>query len=350
MRSQRRSAFTLIELLVVIAIIAILIALLVPAVQKVREASLRTQCANNLKQVALASHAYNDVHKKLPPAGLGSYPRQTAFTFSVPQVGALAFLLPYIEQDTVYRQFVVAPQVATPPAGTFRWDPEWQHPNPGQSPFWQNGLNHSLAMTRINTYVCPSVENYRNNAATATILYARPNPLPPATPTTFTLHMGGYTCGGVPCPWGRTNYLPCSGGSGDVGDSGWAPFKGAFYNRSFEPLHKIVDGTSNTILFGEATGGPTSGAQRGWEFAWVGSLALPLAWGLDVPGNWFTFNSYHPGIVQFAFGDGSIRSFRSGYGQVIPGTSTTHPLRNQLIRAGGARDGAVVDFKALEGS
>src|SRR5579864_4850614 len=95
--SQRRRGFTLIELLVVIAIIAILIALLVPAVQKVREAAARTQTNNNLKQISLANHSCNDVFKKLPPA-MGSFGQAPVVTFTVHM-----HLLPYIEQDNLYK-------------------------------------------------------------------------------------------------------------------------------------------------------------------------------------------------------------------------------------------------------
>src|SRR5579884_3825534 len=100
-RRQKPAGFTLIELLVVIAIIAILIALLVPAVQKVREAAARTQCENNLKQLGLACHNFHDVYKGLPP-GKTNFKNASGQTVNISWV---PWILPYIEQQALYQKY-----------------------------------------------------------------------------------------------------------------------------------------------------------------------------------------------------------------------------------------------------
>src|SRR5246127_1479028 len=109
MRRSRRRGFTLIEWLVVIAIIAILIGLLLPAVQKVREAAARMKCSNNLKQLALAAQMYEGANGQFPMGAAQIVPTDSAagFPFSNNNaVGCLGYLLPYMEQNNVYNQLV----------------------------------------------------------------------------------------------------------------------------------------------------------------------------------------------------------------------------------------------------
>jgi prepilin-type N-terminal cleavage/methylation domain-containing protein len=200
---RRRSAFTLIELLVVIAIIAILIGLLVPAVQKTREAANRMQCQNNLKQIDLALHNHHDTLKKFPPSGT-SYPSGVGSGFSIH-----AFLLPYIEQDNLYKSinFGVA---ATDPS------------------------NDGPRATKVSIYLCPS------------------DPI-----------------NKLPVGWAGTNYRANNGvsivnGYGDSDPAGvnvsMPPPDGGFFTNSNYGMADMVDGASNTAAFSEHIKGDYSNA------------------------------------------------------------------------------------------
>src|SRR3954467_6489168 len=123
--SAFRRAFTLVELLVVIAIIGVLVALLLPAVQSAREASRRTQCSNQMRQLTLACHNFHDVNNRLPIGSLGrdvldpnwAYPAMTAATWK-PRTPLIAFLTPFIEQTAVASQWNFAVNYGTAPNST----------------------------------------------------------------------------------------------------------------------------------------------------------------------------------------------------------------------------------------
>jgi prepilin-type N-terminal cleavage/methylation domain-containing protein/prepilin-type processing-associated H-X9-DG protein len=214
--TRTRAAFTLIELLVVIAIIAILIALLVPAVQKVREAAARTQCINNLKQIGLALHAYHDVNKKLPP---GAATDQPPFGVRGGGWGSSwkVFILPYIDQQAIFSK--------------------WQFIGSSGYTYRPNVLLiHNIT---IPPYRCPSStlpDFYpRSNNNGAIEMFA-----------SYTGIMGTV----VFAPSGTTRSITacCDAGSPR---SGISASNGILYQGSQVTMVGISDGTSNTWLVGE---------------------------------------------------------------------------------------------------
>jgi prepilin-type N-terminal cleavage/methylation domain-containing protein len=318
-RSTRRTGFTLIELLVVIAIIAILIGLLVPAVQKVREAADRTQCINNLKQIGLAAHNYHDTFKRLPPGYLATYPNpadppSTAFQ----NMGVLVHLLPYVEQKNIYNQMI-----ASVPSSYFKLD--------GVGIYWINiGGLRAAANYSVPVYLCPSDSPQEAKAGAFSRIHMWYN-----SATGFLTLSGGYLAGTAPTI-GKTNYLGVAGYFGQA----YSGYQGIFGNRTAVRLTQIGDGTSNTLMFGEALGGPPSGpTARLFAYSWTGPGALPTAWGLPEQSDWYTFGSQHTALVHFAFGDGSVRGLRKGL--------TSGGDYNTYIYLSGYQDGFVTDSDSV---
>jgi prepilin-type N-terminal cleavage/methylation domain-containing protein len=332
-----RRGFTLIELLVVIAIIAILVGLLLPAVQKVREAAARSACQNNLKQIGLAAHSYDSVYGHLPPGYLGAYPDLGAPVgptdapsnpYPAQFVGCLAYLLPYLEQDNLYKA-MLAGLPADYLSTTAVYNPWWTYP-----------ATFSAAQTRVQTYLCPSDNAYANTLATIVSL---------ATYRTGNrVNAGYFLIGQGGDNLGRTNYTGVAGYFGVTGDPNVDPLAGVFTNRSAVSLQKLsaADGTSNTALFGETYGDLTPGA-RLFSPSWMGIGAMPSLAGLGTPPSPITgtlmFNSKHPGVVQFCFGDGSVRALRK-----FPGFLDDQNAVLNFIYATGWQDGQPVNFSQLE--
>jgi prepilin-type N-terminal cleavage/methylation domain-containing protein len=392
MSRGRRSAFTLIELLVVIAIIAILIGLLLPAVQKVREAAARIQCANNLKQLGLAAHNYHSAFGVLP-AGVVGPPNPMAGAGGDTAghgsfVGVLVNLLPYIEQDNVYKQ--ISPMY-TSPVGRLD-DPNNRDPNlpywfdnpydasppglPGETAGYPPLTIYTVGRTKIKTFMCPSAPDKEpdNNAfgtgiaggwviggpMVRTGVNASTGAADPTVVVTTTFWYEDYNGVETLMPLGPSHYVGCAGlGRGPnptLSGSGvaYSAYEGIFVNRNPKKLQGIGDGTSNTIMFTEVGGrghagtcsDPTNPQTCRWNafaHSWVGSAAISTGYGTGNGINTYLYqmSSYHTGLVQVCLGDGSVRGIRGG----IP-RNTTDSSWLVLQALGGASDGVAADYSA----
>lgn len=283
---QRRLGFTLIELLVVIAIIAILIALLLPAVQQAREAARRTQCRNHLKNLGLALHNYHDTHNVLP---FGFDERETLWS---------AMILPQIEQTNLYNTLIFQE------SGPGNWDAD-------------GSPNEAAAGTLIPVFLCPSMA------------------LSPQKDNQGIPHRT------------RASYRACAGSNPWSDDDTTFPTPvptwavaldssrcdGLFYGCSRINFRDIIDGTSNTVMFGESytddyvkdnqemdywiigapqTGGWVLGGTSGTEFTeGLGATSVkinarrdPAMHGVLME---ISFGSWHVGGAHFTMADGSVR-------------------------------------------
>ncbi len=271
MREKHKKAFTLVELLVVIAIIGILIALLLPAVQAAREAARRTQCSNNLKQVALAIHVHHDILKSFPRSGsrfedIHSWFRSQSWTW-------IARILPYIEQNNLY-------EMGNIDEGHF--------------------LNNPVISKSIPEFFCPSdtasVESPSTVAIDSNFWDRAPGGL-----TNYKASSGSNW------PWGLFVYT----GTNGTADPFWGIPDGVFSSsdiRFSRTMRDVTDGTSQTYMIGEDI--PSINKWSYWFFADGIASTSAIPPNLMDPLDWhdaFSFRSRHPGGLQFAFVDGSVR-------------------------------------------
>jgi prepilin-type N-terminal cleavage/methylation domain-containing protein/prepilin-type processing-associated H-X9-DG protein len=311
-----RHGFTLIELLVVIAIIAVLIALLLPAVQAAREAARRIQCTNNLKQLALACHNYESAQGAFPMGNQGwTFPSCGAnYPSDAPIHSAFVFMLPYIEDSTIYNAYNVVRVFASV-------------------------SNTTVEAVQIAAFTCPSDLPFTQE----------PPQFVPYVHNSYATSRGrneniGFNWANTTAPDPTAQYyLNCNGDPGD-GMFGW---------QYSVKVAGVTDGLSNTFLFGEVSrftdepasafsignvtiefiddysnnvGHPTSGAfvipRLNAPPDKTGAVAGPCFAGALFPPDWinnatclnlgqYGFRSLHPGGANFAMADGSVKFIKN---------------------------------------
>jgi prepilin-type N-terminal cleavage/methylation domain-containing protein/prepilin-type processing-associated H-X9-DG protein len=301
--SSRRGGFTLIELLVVIAIIAILIGLLLPAVQKVREAAARMKCQNNLKQLAIACHSYHDANNRMPP----SYTMPNGLSWIVN-------ILPYIEQGPLYQR------MDTSNAGGGHTAPNRNNPN---------------GLERLATLMCPSSPNekmlftppHQFNNSTGEQIPANSGNAP------FTTHYYGVSGprGAIP---GSTTTPPAQYAVNAGAHEGVPTAASGMFQRDRPvTLTSVTDGTSNTMMIGEMSwfsnefgtryrtwvrGGDENATVAGGAFSVsCRNIVKPINSAMRGPTtstlspfNDIAMGSMHTGGCNFGMGDGSVRFVR----------------------------------------
>ncbi len=325
--STDRRGFTLIELLVVIAIIAVLVGLLLPAVQKVREASHRASCQNNLKQIGIALHSFHDIHGRFPAAKIhsgtstnlqrnyaGPEVRYTGEPFKVYNHTGWVALLPYIEQEPLFRRYNyrAASANSSEVPGSF---------DGGSLPIHAQA-NADVVGTLIRTYACPGD---RIDPPPAVWDNGRPadplaNPPLEAIPWYHAFSRQNAR---------RSNYLFASYTDTDITSAyPSGAIYGAFGTNGAASMAMVSDGLSNSILVGESRQEHTSAAfgpywgggthtcchgvvqDERWHinYPWGRLASDPPLTGVEglLQGSW-GFGSWHPNGANFLFGDGAVR-------------------------------------------
>jgi prepilin-type N-terminal cleavage/methylation domain-containing protein/prepilin-type processing-associated H-X9-DG protein len=321
----RRTAFTLIELLVVIAIIAVLLGLLLPAVQKVREAASRGSCQNNLKQIGLALHGYHDANGRFPPAGRGYGWCRNPALYADPVIynsNGLTLLLPYLEQGNLFNRFDPMQCSSNCMDGNSNCCPPVTAVGRRAGDAVLSG-NGAVASTQLSVFRCPSDPG---------------DPWLPADNGEYGIDARSALRGA------KTNYDFSA--SNDYECNSWrrqaTTIRRLFGENSTTRMADVRDGLSNTLAVAESTldvynGRCSAWGYRGWvmvgidvgtyginNWTYPPVLANPRVGQL---GSWAYAGSLHPGGANFLLADGAVR--------FIPENTSNVVLRNLAMMADG---------------